>query len=84
MNSDDKVSAKFDQKDLARRALAAWFKSGAIEQPTGPELVETTDGKTYVALYNTNGILAVYRVRNDGMLKGLKRYPKEIAEMCFG
>jgi hypothetical protein len=26
------------------------------------------------------GVLAVYRVRNDGILKGLKRWPKAIEE----
>ena len=29
----------------------------------------------YVVLRNVNGILSVYRVRNDGKLKGLRRWP---------
>jgi hypothetical protein len=35
-------------------------------------------GLSYVVLRNARGLLAVYRVRNDGMLKGLKRWPAEI------
>jgi hypothetical protein len=31
-----------------------------------------------VVLRNTRGVLKVYRVRNDGILKGLKRWPKEV------
>ncbi len=41
------------------------------------------EGKHYVVLNlkNVNGILAVYRVRNTGVLKGLKRWPQEIETM---
>lgn len=81
-NSEPRSTA-IDGADLRRRALAAWFKSGGTDQPTEPDVVHTSDGKAYVVLYNTNGILAVYRVRNDGMLKGLKRYPKEISELTY-
>jgi hypothetical protein len=31
-----------------------------------------------VILENVNGVLADYRVRNDGIIKGLKRWPKEL------
>jgi len=34
--------------------------------------------RNYVVLKNGNGILAIYRVRNDGMLKRLKRWPVEL------
>jgi hypothetical protein len=34
--------------------------------------------KSYVALRNVNGMLAVYRVRNNGALKRLKRWPAEL------
>ena len=72
-----------DKTDLIRRSYAAYYKkrqpSDEIDAP-GPAEVEVCDGKCYVVLYNVRGILEVYRVRNDGALKCLKRYPKEIAE----
>jgi hypothetical protein len=36
----------------------------------------TTRGKDYVVLRNIRGVVKVYRVRSDGALKGLRRYPK--------
>ena len=38
------------------------------------------DGREYVRLANVNGVLAVWRVRNDGMLKRLKRWPAELED----
>ena len=37
-------------------------------------------GKKYVVLRNTRGVLAVYRVRNDRMLKRLKRWPDALEQ----
>lgn len=61
-----------------RRALAAWFRTGGIEQPKQPETWRC-GGLFYVVLRNARGILAIYRVRNDGALKRLKRIPAELA-----
>jgi hypothetical protein len=36
------------------------------------------NGRRYVVLQNVNGVLAVYRVRHDGILKRLRRWPKDI------
>ena len=36
--------------------------------------------KAYVALRNGSDTLAVYRVRNDGMLKRLRRWPAAVEE----
>jgi hypothetical protein len=71
--------------DLGRRALAAYFRTASqdnlvVDQPINdPALVEHA-GKTYVVLFNVRGPLAVYRVRNDGLLKRLKRWPREVAD----
>ena len=65
-------------EDLLRRAMAAWFRSGSIEQPAASHVSEHA-GKTYVVLKSVNGTLAVYRVRTDGILKRLKRWPSEVA-----
>jgi hypothetical protein len=72
--------------DLVRRAMAAYYRSGRREGftdeqitiPANTSYLAEVDGKQYVVLENVNGTLAVYRVRNDGVLKGLKRWPKEL------
>jgi hypothetical protein len=64
--------------DYQRRAMAAYFRSNPdAAQPTTPTVVQV-DGKSYVHLHNSYQTLAVYRVRNDGMLKRLKRWPAEL------
>lgn len=70
-----------DDQDIMRRAMAAYFKSGAIDQPASSiSQVESIGELHYAVLRNGGGTLAVYRVRNDGMLKRLKRWPKEITD----
>ena len=72
-----------EDNGLKARAMAAYFRSageGAL-QPTAPEIREH-EGLKYVVLENVNGILAVYRIRTVNgapVLKGLKRWPKEVA-----
>jgi hypothetical protein len=44
-------------------------------RPASYSGVEQYDDKLYFVLKNVNGILAVYRVRNDGLLKRLQRWP---------
>ena len=67
-------------KDEVTRAMAAWFRSGQSVQPANTSDVRVCNGKQYVVLENINGILAVYRIKNDGFLKRLKRWPKDIEE----
>ena len=72
--------------ELTSRAFAAYFRAAARngvaspDQPANSSGVQEHGAKRYVVLANVNGILAVYRVRSDGILKGLKRWPKEIGE----
>ena len=68
-----------DERDLSRRALAAYFRSGGFDQPTGGGVVQNYEGKLYVVLSNVRGTLAVYRVRNEGMLKRLRQPPRGLA-----
>lgn len=70
---------------LTQRALAAYFRgqvAGSTPmQPGQTEAVEH-DGKWYIVLANVHGVLAVYRIREvngEPVLKGLKRWPKEVA-----
>lgn len=68
-----------DKPDLYRRAVAAYFRNeeNAIGNQPSQTIsgVERANGKLYCVLRNARGVLKVYRVRNDGMLKGLKRWP---------
>jgi hypothetical protein len=72
-----------DNDPIIDRAFAAYFRTAArkgirADQPAGDSHLCELDGRQYVVLHNIRGILAVYRVRNDGILKGLKRWPKEL------
>lgn len=70
-----------NEPELLRRAFSAYFRAtqdGLHVQPSDVSGVQTVADKSYVVLRNVNGILSVYRVRNDGMLKRLKRWPKSL------
>jgi len=67
-----------DYEELLNRAKSAYFRfpgEGGQIQPSNDSAVEEYDGKVYVVLRNINRVLRVYRVRNDGKLKALKRWP---------
>jgi hypothetical protein len=69
--------------ELKRRAIAAFCRNTRYpETYSQPGWAESTTekhcGKLYAVLRNGNGLLAVYRVRPNGMLKRLKRWPKAI------
>lgn len=70
-----------EDEKLVLRAMSAYFKHDGYMQPSRSDTrVETIKGLRYVVLANAGNILAVYRVRNDGKLKGLKRWPLEIED----
>jgi hypothetical protein len=76
------ITPNVGKLDLESRAMAAYFRAGNNVQPSISDSgVEEHSGKTYVVLRNSLGVLKVYRVRPDGVLKGLKRYPKAIDEI---
>ena len=74
----------YDSNDLRRRALAAYYRAETREpgivpqQPAGNGDVVEHEGRRYVVLNHVEGILAVYRVRNDGQLRKMRRPPKEL------
>jgi hypothetical protein len=68
-----------DTQDLLRRALAAYFRTGGTDQPANTSDVAQHAGLRYVVLRNVRGPLAIYRVKNDGMLRRLKRWPAAVA-----
>jgi hypothetical protein len=64
---------------ILQRAFAAFFRHGGTEQPSASDSgVEKHEGLHYAVLRNVRGTLAVYRVRNDKMLKRLKRWPNDL------
>jgi hypothetical protein len=80
MNVEQRI-VTMPKSDLERRAFAAYFRSGGTEQPSeSGSGVEEHAGKMYVVLRNASGLLACYRVRNDGKLKLLRRLPSMISE----
>ena len=71
--------ASMDDEDLTRRALAAYFRSGGTAQPGRSQSgVRRYRRLVYVILRTGRDVLAVYRVRNDGMLRRMKRWPEEL------
>lgn len=84
-DSKDIIEADRRSGDLERRATASYYRTattgmGSIIQPGACEVVEH-EGLHYVRMTNINGTLAMYRVRVVGgktVLKGLKRWPKEL------
>lgn len=68
----------YDEADLTRRAYAAYFRAGGTEQPANTSGVVEHEDKLYVVLHNVRGTLAVYRVRNDGALKRMRRWPSAV------
>jgi hypothetical protein len=75
--------AGMEEEAYIRRAVAAYLRSGHNgELPPQPSwdssTVEEHQGSFYVVLRNVNGVLAVYRLRRQGILKRLKRWPQEL------
>lgn len=77
-----------DDQDLIRRALAGYFRAGD-DAPPVPErcTIETAQSANadevgrYVCLRDYESLLAVFRVRHDGMLKRLKRWPRSLNDL---
>jgi hypothetical protein len=70
--------------ELVTRAMRAYFIASKKEggespaQPSNSSAVTEFEGKRYVVLNNVNGILAVYGLKNDGVLKRLGRWPESL------
>ncbi len=73
-----------DEDELHRRAVAAYYRIaardgyGAVQHSERNSGYERYNGLDYVVLRNNGQTLAVYRVRNDGVLRRLKRWPAEL------
>ena len=62
------------------RAIEAYLRHRGTEQPITPQTFEIRD-KSYVVLSGVRGILAVYRIKPDGYVRRLVRYPRALNRM---
>jgi hypothetical protein len=73
-----------NEGEIVTRALHAYFtvanRAGLNADQPSLKLcgMEDIGDKTYIVLRNSYRTLAVYRLRNDNMLKRLKRWPAEL------
>jgi hypothetical protein len=65
----------------ARKELVELGVEGSICQPSNTSGVHEFGGKEYVVLHSGYTIYAVYRVRNDGVLKHLVRWPEGLEKL---
>lgn len=68
---------------LVTRATVAYLRAcnsaGTIaDQPGSESRVTDINGRTYVTVANSVRVLAVYRVKPDGVLRRLVRYPRQL------
>ena len=72
--------SRWEKHDLVRRALAAHFRKHWVHHtlPSGESSVEEHAGKWYVVLRSDRRVIDCYRVRNDGKLKSLVRWPPQV------
>lgn len=56
-------------ENYIERAIRAWFRSGAQTIPSSYSCVHEYKGKQYVVLDNCHGVLAVYRIQRNGILR---------------
>jgi hypothetical protein len=81
------VQIEIDDLELTARATVAYYSArrraqggGAIDAPGNTSGLRKIDGLPYIVLENVNGVLAVFRLRNDGILKSLRRWPAGLGE----
>jgi hypothetical protein len=77
---NNKARDAYGDRDLVRRALAAYFRDARPTLTNNVPIPEDTDitvhdGKRYVVLKKDDLVLAVYRINNDGSLRQLVRWP---------
>ena len=72
-----------DKAIYGPRAVSAYFKTDAMpDQPGSYDLWEY-QGKKYIVLGGGRGdagFVAMYRIKNDGIMRRLKRFPACIAQ----
>ena len=75
------MTSKDTDDELVNRVLAAYYRIGhGRQQVVTNTRVCALAHKRYVVLSDITGPLAVYRIRGDGILRRLQRWPKELHE----
>jgi hypothetical protein len=70
-----------DAIERAHRAYQRGARPGEVlDQPTANGDLVSYRGRSYVVLSNSYRTLAVYRIRGDGRLRRLRRWPKAVAD----
>jgi len=72
------MNPPIDEDEMLKRAITAYRKTGANQQPANTSGVCQHGRKYYVVLKNVRGPLAVYQIKDDGSLKRLESWPKDI------
>jgi hypothetical protein len=86
MNDTRTLAYATDNEPLINRAMSAWWRAGHRESGVAPPIPANDsylcelDGRQYVVLHNINGVLAVYRVHNNGQLRLMRRPPRQLLE----
>jgi hypothetical protein len=76
--------------EMLGRAFRAYFMAASRAQYVADAPSESKSGqeevggKQYIVLRNGGGILATYRVRNNGVLKRLVRWPSDLGTTSEG
>ncbi len=65
-------------KNLVKRAIAAYLRSGSPDQPGRDSEEREVAGRRYVVLRNVRGLLGVYRLEGDGGLRRQIEWPAEL------
>jgi hypothetical protein len=73
MRNDDHVARAFRAYEIRCAREGHLY-----QQPANDSGVVVHEGRRYVELPNGNGTLAVYRVKPDGTLRHLRRWPKAV------
>lgn len=72
----------YSEEDILDRAFKSYFRIYPDgPQPANSSSVETVGEHRYAVLRNINGVISVYRVKEDGQrfsLRWLSRYPREL------
>jgi hypothetical protein len=73
---------QLDDPAIMRRAFVAWYSADEAQAPGHPSPAVShhvrVAGHEYVVLRAGRSLLAAYRLRNDGKLKRLRRWPREL------
>lgn len=68
-----------NESELVQRAMAGYFRAGGGQETVSGGVVMEHASHQYVVLTGATGTVCVFRVRNNGPLRRLKRWPPELS-----